>query len=437
MAKVTQHRCPKCGAPLVLRKGVSDVACEYCRTVVHVEWGKKAPAEQPPPLTIYVKNPLPAFVPILIVLAVLFPMGIGVLVSLGALAGGAATAVQSVQLAGFSQTGKEVVATSLPLTCGLNQQIVISGQTFEGPGPLVTGEVNCKVKIKDSTLKSPDIVVLAKNLVEVTIENSTLEGKEAAVKLAMNSKLFAKKNAVLKGEEAAILAGVNSEVSLEEARVEAAETAVQADTNLTLTGTKSTIAGKEFGVRGTGSNLKIEGRELSIKGGRAAVQSQVNLKLDQRGGVLEGDETAILLKSSNAEIKLSRGARIKARDLGIKGETNLHLEMEDASIEAGDTALQAGVNPKLDLGPNSRISGKRLGLKVGINLELEMQRATIESEGVAICAPYNVEIRARESKVSGVTEAFRFERRPNELELLQTTVTGKQRFDARGCGSSR
>jgi LSD1 subclass zinc finger protein len=436
MAKVTQHKCPKCGAPLVLTKGVSDVACQYCRTVVHVEWGKKAPVEQPPPLTIYVKNPLPAFVPLLIVFSLLVPLGIGALVFMGTLVGGVATAVQGVPVVSFGQ-GKQTDVKSLPVTCGLNQEIVISGQKFEGPGPLVTGEVNCKVKIKDSTLKSADIVVLAKNLVEITIENSTLEGKEAAVKLVMNSKLFAKKNAVLKGEEAAILAGVNSEISLEEASVEAVEAAIQADTNLTLSGTKSKIVGKEFGVRGTGSNLKIDGKELSIKGGRAAIQSQSNLKLEQRGGLIEGDETAILLKSSNADIKLTRGARIKARDLGIKGETNLHLEMEDASIEAGDVAIQSGVNPKLDLGPGSRVSGKRVALKVGINLELELSKASIESEGIAICAPYNIEIRAREGKISGGTDAFRFERRPNELELLQTTITGKQRFDARGCGATR
>ena len=37
MAKVRQHQCPRCGAPLEVSAGTSDVACKYCRTLVHVE----------------------------------------------------------------------------------------------------------------------------------------------------------------------------------------------------------------------------------------------------------------------------------------------------------------------------------------------------------------------------------------------------------------
>jgi LSD1 subclass zinc finger protein len=433
MAKVTAQKCPKCGAPLVLKRGISDVACEYCRTVVHVEWGKKPPAEQPPPLTIYVSNPLPAFVPVLIALGLLLPLGGGALAFLTSLLGGAAsTAVQAVQVAGLPVAGP--VTTSLPATCSSNREILISGQKFEGPGPLITAESTCKVKIKDSTLKS-DVVILAKNLAEITVENSTLEGKEAAVKLVMNSKLFAKKKAVIKGQETAVLAGVNSEISLEEASIEGAETAILADSNLNLSGTKSKIAGKEFGVRSTGSNLTISGKELAVKGSRAAIESDVNLTLELRGGSIEGDEAAVRMKGANADIKLSRSASIKGREVAIKGDTNLTLDMEDALVDAVEVAVESGVNPKLTLGPKARIHGKRIALKVGINLELEMREAAIESEGIAVCAPFNVEIETRDSKITGGSEAFRFERRPNLLELTQTTVTGKQKFNGRGCGA--
>ena len=62
-----------------------------------------------------------------------------------------------------------------------------------------------------------------------------------------------------------------------------------------------------------------------------------------------------------------------------------------------------------------------------------MRSATLESEAVALCAPFNVEISARESVIRGGSDAFRLQRKPNELSLTGTTVTGNQQFSARGC----
>jgi hypothetical protein len=433
VAKVTAKNCPKCGAPLALQRGVSDLTCQYCGTVVHVEWDKKAPANPEPQqlATIYVAPSVPAFVPVLIALGVLLPLG-------GSLLAFLMSGVTTVAANAFNAAGVQtpsVLTKSLPTTCGLNQEIAIVGQKFEGPGPLITGEVNCKIKIKDSTLKS-DVVVLAKNLVEVTVENSTLEGKEAAVKLSMNSKLFGKGKSIFKGEEAAIVAGVNSEITLDDSSVEGGEAGIQGDSNLKLNGTKSKISGKEYGVR-SGVNLEIAGKELIVQGSRAAVEGNVNLKLDLRGGLIEGDEAGVRMKGPNAELKLSKGAAIKGREAAVKTESNLELDMEDATIEGVEIAIDTGVNPKLSLGPKAKVKGKRIALKVGINLELDMRQATVESDSVAICAPFNIEIQARESTIRGGVDAFRFERKPNELELVGTNVTGKQRFDARGCGAGR
>jgi hypothetical protein len=414
-----------------LQRGVSDLSCQYCGTVVHVEWDKKAPANpQPQQLaTIYVAPSLPAFVPVLIALGVLLPIG-GSLVAF-LMSGVTSVATNAFQAAGVQTPS--VLAKSLPATCGLNQEISIVGQKFEGPGPLITGEINCKIKIKDSTLKS-DVVVLAKNLVEITVENSTLEGKEAAVKLGMNSKLFGKKKATFKGEEAAVVAGVNSEITLDDSRIEGGEVGVQGDSNLKLSGTKSTISGKEYGVR-SGVNLGIDGKELTVRGTRAAIEGNVNLKLDLRGGLVEGDEAGVRMKGPNAEIKLTKAAVIKGREAALKTESNLELDMEDATIEGVEVAIDTGVNPKLSLGPKSKVTAKRIAMKVGINLELDMRQATVESDGVAICAPFNIEIQARDSTVRGGVDAFRFQRKPNALELVTTNVTGKQRFDAKGCGA--
>jgi len=429
VAKVTAKNCPKCGAPLALQRGVNDLQCQYCGTVVHVEWDKKPPANPAPQqvATIYVAPSLPAFVPVLIAIGVLLPVG-------GSMFAFFASGVTSVATNAFNAAGVQtpsVLTKNLPATCGLNQEITIVGQKFEGPGPLITGEVNCKVKIKDSTLKS-DVVVLAKNLVEVTIENSTLEGKEAAVKLSMNSKLFAKKKALLKGEEAAVVAGVNSEISLDDSSIEGGEVGIQGDSNLKVSGTNSKISGKDYGIR-SGVNLGIDGKELTVRGTRAAIEGSVNLKLDLRGGLVEGDEAGVRLKGPNAELKLTKAAVIKGREAAVKTESNLELDMEDATIEGAEIAIETGVNPKLHLGPKAKVTGKRIAMKVGINLELDMRQATVESAGVAICAPFNIEIQARDSTIRGGIDAFRFERKPNELELVTTNVTGKQRFDARGC----
>ena len=246
------------------QRGVSDLQCQYCGTVVHVEWDKKAPANPEPQqtATIYVAPSMPAFVPVLIALGVLLPVG-------GSLVAFLMSGVTSVATNALSAAGVQtpsVLAKSLPATCGLNQEISIVGQKFEGPGPLITGEINCKIKIKDSTLKS-DVVVLAKNLVEITVENSTLEGKEAAVKLGMNSKLFGKKKAIFKGEEAAVVAGVNSEITLDDSRIEGGEVGVQGDSNLKLSGTKS----NDFG-QGVRRALGSQSRRSTARSSRCAAR---------------------------------------------------------------------------------------------------------------------------------------------------------------------
>lgn len=420
MAKLTSKKCPNCGAPLVLNPGSNDVTCQYCGNVIHVEWGKKPPVAQPP-LTVYVK-PKTGCLPAWITIGTLVPLAVPLALAFGPKLKNVATEVAA-------EAG--MVKQSFPVECGLNQEVSIVGQTFEGTGTLITGDVNCKIKIKDSKLKG-DIVVLAKNLVEINVENSTLEGKEAAVKLGMNSKLFATKGSVLKGDEMGISGGINSEVGLTNSSVQGGSSGVRSDVNFKLQASNARISGSEYGIRAN-SNLSIDGRELSISGGRVALESEVNLKLELRGGLFEGGEAAVRMKGPNANLKLSQKARLTARENALDTQTNLELEMEDAMIDGGEMGIQTGVNPKLSLGKNARIVGKKVGVKAGVNLEIRMRGASIESESVGICAPFNIEISARESVIRGNREAFRFQRRPQELTLESTTVGGKQVFNADGC----
>jgi len=426
MAKLTSKKCPNCGAPINLNPGVSDVPCQYCGNLIHVEWGKKPPAEKPP-LTVYVKPPSFGFLPFVIAIGALVPVAVPLLAVFGPKVKNMATEVAAES--GLTPSLK------FPVDCGVNQELSIIGQTFEGPGPLITGDINCKLKIKDSKLKS-DVVVAAKNLVELTVENSTLEGKEAAVRLGMNSKVFARKQSILRGEESGILGGVNTEVTLDDSTVEGGETGIRVDVNGKLNANKAKVQGKEYGIRSS-SNLSLEGRDLTLSGERAALESEVNLRLDLRGGALEGGEAGVRTKGPNARLKLSRQARIAAREIAVDAESNLELEMEDAVIDGAEVGIETGGNPKLDLGPKARIHGGRIALKTGVNLELDMRSASIESEHVALCSPFNVEIRTRESIIRAGVDAFRFQRRPQQLDISSSTVTGAQLFTAHGCSPSR
>lgn len=425
MAKLTSKTCPNCGAPMVLTPGVSDLPCQYCGNVIHVEWGKKAPPAAPP-LTVYVKPPSFGGLPLIIVLATLIPVAVPLYL---------AFAPKLTNLANEVAATAGVVTQTFPLTCGLNQEVSVIGRTFEGTGTLITGDINCKIRIKDSKLKG-DVVVQGKNLVEITLENSTIEGAEAAVKLGMNSKVYARKNSLVKGGEVAVAGGINSELHLEDSAVEGKEAGVRADVNFKLNGTRSRIIGAEYGVVGS-SNLAIEGRELSISGGKSAVEAEVGLKAALRGGIFEGGEAAIRSKGPNTHLKLSQKARLTAKENALDTQNNLELDMEDALIDGGEMGIETGVNPKLRLGHNARIVGKNVAVKAGVNFELTMRGASIESDRVAVCAPFNVEIEARESVIRGGSDAFRFQRRPQELTLDRMTVSGAQLFNAQGCAPSR
>jgi hypothetical protein len=361
-------------------------------------------------------------------------LGIAVIGTGAALFAGAATGTTALGLAQGVKTGLSG-SVEFPVTCGMNQEITIVGRKFEGEGTLITGDINCKIKIKDSTLKA-DVVVLAKNLVEISVENSRLEGKEAAVKLGMNSKLFASRNTSLKGEESGVAGGINSEVTLTDSSVDGGETGLKADVNFKLQATNSRISGKEYGIRGS-SNFDLEGKQLTVLGNRAAIEGEVNLKARLRGGLIEGGQIGIHTKGPNTKLELSRGARIKAREVALKTGSNLEIDMEDAEIDGGEQGIETDVNPKLNLGPKARIHGTQLAIKAGVNLELQMRSATLDSESVALCAPFNIEVQARDSTIRGGSDAFRFQRRPNQLELIQTNVSGLQLFTARGCSASK
>ena len=419
MPKLRTHACPTCGAPLPLTPGAVDVRCQYCGNVIHVEW-RRPPARQMMPQTVYVPQRSYAWVIWVIVLTSVVPVLIPLLVFLVPLVFRAATEVG-------------VVKTSFPVTCGLNDELTLVAQTYEGTGTLITGEVNCKLRIKDCKLKG-DVVILAKNLVDIALENSELTGKTAAVRIEMNSKLSATGKTSIKGEEAGIIAGMNAQVSLEDSSVEGGEAGIVAQHNCKLTAARSRIIGGEKGLV-SGSNLSVDARELTVQGRDEAIETESNPTLKLRGGTLEGQRFAVRVASSNAKLDLSHGARVTAKETAIQTGAVLKLDGEDYVIDGGEVGVDVPSNATITLGPKAKIHGGQFGVRTGSNLELYLRSASIESESVALCASSNAQVRARDSSIQGGAGALRFSRRPDPLELPGTRISGAQQFNARGCSS--
>ena len=384
MPRVITRNCPNCGAPLSLKRAAKDVRCPFCTHVIHIEWTK--PVNVPAPLTVYVTPEAPHLVVVLLLAGALIPVGIVtalVVLIVKSHAPAAFVGNRSVVEEVAEKTG--LVPVRFPTKCGLNQELEIIGANYEGLGTLIVGDINCKIHIKDSKLKGT-VVISAKNLVEVTLENSTLYGTDTAIQFDMNSKVLAKQHSLLKGDNFGLTAGLNGELSLEDSRVEGKQAAVKAGVNFGFTSKGSSLVGKEYGLWAD-DNLKV----------------QLN------------------------------GTQLQAERVGLRTDANLELKAQDSQISGGEVGVWGTVNSKLELESKAKITGKRYALKVGHNLELSMQGAALESEQVALCTAMNAEISARDSSLRGTLEAIRSQRKPNVLELVDTTVSGAQHFSGKGC----
>jgi hypothetical protein len=290
MAKLVVNKCPSCSAPLEVQPEATDVTCRYCGNSIHIE-RKRAPT-QPETNRVHAHvmyiDPnagarIARRVMLLGFLPVLIPLGI----TLGPMLA--------------KKVGHSV--RPLPATCGVNDDIEISGATFEGTGPLVVAETNCKVKISGSKLKG-NVIVRAQGVnVKVEIAGSTLEAKDTVVELGGgSSSVRVAEKSVLSSEGSVVVAKTNGEVTFED----------------------STAKAKDAVVRGE-TNLKLECNACSLDGGDTGVAADNNLKL-----------------------RLARGAVIKGGRLGIRSDTNPSIVMRESTIEGGTNAVEGGNNASID-----------------------------------------------------------------------------------------
>ncbi len=427
MGNVVSQKCPTCGAPLPVRKGLSDVTCTYCGNSIHIEWAKKAPT-QADPRTLYVS---PQGNTAAIFIAATAAVGVMVTgIAVFAINSASPQAKFEQVVAAVPKIGGQSRVESFPVTCGLNQTLEIVDQTYEGKGPLIVGAINCKIKIKNSKLKS-DVVVAAKNLTEITVEGSTLEGTETAIEMEMNAKLFAKGKSTIKGKEAAIDSGSNCTVELTDSTVEGDEVGIRAGLNFKLKAHNATIKGREAAITGD-TNLTVEMRDSTISANTIGLEADSNLSLDMRGGLIQANEAAVRCSKYNGKLKLTHGAKLAAKEVALDGGTNLELTLDGAKIEGGEIGVAGGTNAHLELRDQAKISGKEFAAKLSGNAEVEVRNSTLDSKGIALCGAYNAEIEARGATVNGA-EALAFMRKPRKLELGDSKITGKQNFSSRKC----
>ncbi|MDB4998069.1 MAG: hypothetical protein JWM74_5501 [Myxococcaceae bacterium] len=457
--KLSSFKCPTCSAPMQVRPDVSDLTCNYCGNSVHVERDKAAFTRMGASRgnTVYV-NPnagkqLVWIIVLTTVLPILIPIGIGV------------------AALGKSLVGSRVM--SLPATCDANEEMTISGKTFDGKGPVIIAGINCKITIKDSHLKS-DIVVKGGQNLELKIINSTLEGSDAAIDLEeVNTKIDISEKSEIKGKDAiratnhnlemtvkdskivgvdngiiakqgfkmkatnveisgkvtAVDSGDNPELELHQVKITSAGTAVTANNNLKIEADGSSIDGGEVAVHAKYNfkgNLKKKSSIVSKKGIAVEADSNVEITLDD--STLDGGEVA-LRGPSNLHLKVAKKSRVHATGTAVEGDSNPEVTVDDGIIEGGDVAVTSKVNGKIKVVKGGRITAAKIAIDGKQNLEIDVQGGTIDSPGVAIAGTFNTQVRLKKGTVTGGTAAFAFDRKPNVLDVSpDSVVTGAQKI---------
>jgi hypothetical protein len=245
---------------------------------------------------------------------------------------------------------------------------------------------------------------------EVEIENQTFSGSDTLITAELNCKLTIK-NSNLTG-------GI----------------VVQSSGNLQLVVENSTLEGRDVGLM-LDNNASVTLRKGSVlKSPQTAVSGTTNVTVTLDGSSLEAGYRGFEL-GVNGKVNLLHKSKATADNAVVQGETNLEVTLDDSSVDSKDVAIAGNINTKLKLIRGAKVHGTRTAIRTGGNLKLTLDNASVVSEGTAICSGYNADINAAHSIVQGGVEALRFQRKPNELDLRDTSIKGLQIFDAPGCSA--
>ena len=345
-------KCPNCGAgirgrPVEGQPGVYE--CEYCDSQVQLPGSRPKPAPPPP-------APTPA--PPIVVVRPHVKRRSG-----GGLLGCLMTVVILASVAGpligvfwgpiqaFVRNRWGLGGWEFPVTCGVNQTLVIEGQTVHMPGEtLIRAEANCTVTLRNCTLSAETIVNGASNL-KLEIRDSTLEA-----------------------EESAVVAGANLTITLRDVKIQGRAHAVDGGHNTTLRARGSTLKGGTAAIRIASGGATL-GHGSRAQGGDAGAILGMNGKLSVKDSKVSGKLQAVEAPG-HGTVELGHGAALDGGEAGVRADSFLDLRMTDGKIRSPGVAIDAGNHSKINV-RGGTVEGGRRGIRMGSHGTLRVSKARL------------------------------------------------------------
>lgn len=414
--KVVPAKCPTCGANLPIPPGVPQVVCRYCQNVIHVEHRKPPPEVRPfgspgamPSRTLYIDpdvHKASKAIAWIIFGACLLPVLIPIFIVVGP------WAVRSFK-------GK---VKPFPVTCGLNEEVEVSGN-FETTGPIVTSVAhNCKLHIKNAKLKGSTLIKTETFNMELTLENVTIETTETMIHAGSNLKVKMH-GSTLTSAGPVFDSDSNMELDVDNTTIESkGAAAVKSKHNLKVRMEGGKIHGKKAGID-TDANLQLtmkKGAEIAASDG-PAVKASSSVKVEADGGKIDGGflvtsgadivatgltltakEKAITATSS-LKLDWTEGSITSASDVAIDGDSSMDLTLINTKVQGATTAIQCESSSKIKASKKTRIIGLNgYGVVTSSNSEVVLNDAALEAGMKAFKGTVNTKIKlAQGARMAG------------------------------------
>jgi hypothetical protein len=398
--KIVPAKCPTCGANLPVPPGAFQLTCRYCQNVIHIEHRKPPPEVRPfgspgamPSRTLYVDPDAAAKAGKGVGCIILMSVGLPILLSLGV--GVGPWAVRSCKGA----------IRPFPVSCGLNEEITVSGN-FESAGPIVTSVGhNCKLHIKNSKLKASNLVKTDISNMELSIENSTIETTEPMIHTGSNLKLKVI-GSTLTSTASVFDSDTNMVIDLQGSTIESKSAiAVKTKHNLKLQMDNSKVRGKKAGIDAD-ANVVLgmkKGSEVTSSDG-LAIKTTSGFKLEAEGGKLDGG----LVVSSGADIEAT-GLTISGKEKAIVATSSFKLDLTDGTItSSADTAIDGDSSMDLTL-VNTKVQGATTAINCESSSKIKASKKTriIALQGFGVVTSSNTELNLNDAAVEAGTKAFK------------------------------
>lgn len=419
MAKLVQKRCPQCNAPLSVGTSDTMVTCRYCGAVHTVSQDKQPKQPKQPKVQAFGA-------------ANVVQVPTNVVYMGGAQAAGSALWVVFVVIFVFisiiggiiGKTGRFFV--KLPLVCKTNENITLKGKTFDGPGPAIEVNTNCKITIENSVISSVESVITGPNAynVEIRLVNTSLtSSKGNAIDLGTNGKVWLSKNSKVKGAEDGIHGTINIEVDAKDSSVEGGVAGINTDSNAKLNLSNAQVSGKEHAFK-FGTSAKLNAKATTVKSDEVCFESSGGAILDLQETTLTCGDDGIKSTSSNGDVKLTKkSAIVTKKGAGIHGSSaNIKVLVDDSRIESDGTGIDGSGNADIRIKNNSIVRGNNVAIESTYNLKLAFDGGKIESQKVGIRGASNAEVRVADGTTIKAPKAFEFSSKPSRLDVPASVV---------------